>query len=155
MLLLCSVHLTAMADTFKLPENKPVVSFILPDSWNPTETATGFEAASVDGEIYLALEFYDSDSVKDVIESNMTYLVQQGVTMDDKATSQGDFTVNDMSIKRMSYQGKDKDGPCEVTILIDQITPEKGLMITYWGSTEAGDKHKESLDKILNSITKI
>jgi hypothetical protein len=149
------VQLTAMADTFKLPENKPVVSFVLPDSWNPTETGSGFQAASVDGEIYLALEFYDSDSLKDVIESNMTFLVQQGVTMEDKPKSEGDFTLNNMSIRRMSYQGKDKDGLCEVTIMIDQISPENGLMITYWGSTEAADKHKESLDKILNSITKI
>jgi hypothetical protein len=63
--------LSAFADTFKLPKNKPIVSFILPESWKPTETDTGLEAVSVDGEIYLALEFVDADSVDDVIEANL------------------------------------------------------------------------------------
>ena len=55
---------SAFADTFKLPENKPVVSFALPDSWKPTETDAGMEARSVDGEIYLAVEFVDTDHVE-------------------------------------------------------------------------------------------
>jgi hypothetical protein len=153
--LLCSVSLTALADTFKLPENKPVVSFILPDSWKPTETESGLQAASVDGEIYLALEFFDADSMKDVVDANMTFLDTQGVTVDKTPKSEGDSTLNDMAISHMSYRGTDKDGPCEVSLSFVSVAPGKGLMITYWGSTDAADKHKESLEKILNSITKI
>lgn len=155
LLLLCSVNLTALADTFKLPANKPVVSFILPDSWNPTETESGLQAASVDGEIYLALEFFDADSMNDVVEANMTFLDQQGVTVEKKPKSEGDSTLNDMTIRHMSYQGTDKDGPCEVSISFVSVAPGKGLMITYWGSADAADKHKESLETILNSVTKI
>jgi hypothetical protein len=153
--LLCSVSLTALADTFKLPENKPVVSFVLPDSWKPTETDSGLQAVSVDGEIYLALEFFDEDSMKDVVEANMNFLETQGVTVEKKPKSEGDSTLNDMSISHMSYKGTDKDGSCEVSLSFLAVAPGKGLMITYWGSTDAADKHKESLEKILNSITKI
>jgi hypothetical protein len=77
--LLSFLSLSAFADTFKLPENKPIVSFVLPESWKPTETDTGLEAVSVDGEIYLALEFVDADSVDDVIDANLKYLEQQGL----------------------------------------------------------------------------
>jgi hypothetical protein len=143
------------AETFKLPERTPVVSFVLPDSWKPTETDSGLEAVSVDGEIYMSVEFVDSDSIKDVIDGALSFLDKQGVKVEDKAKSEGDSTINDMSISHMSYNGTDKDGPCEVSLSFLTVAPGKGLMITYWGSPDAADKHKESLEKILDSITKI
>ncbi len=153
--LLASFSLTALADTFKLPENKPIVSFVLPDSWKPTETDTGLQAVSVDGEIYLALEFIDADSVNDVVDDSVSFLEKQGVTVDKAPKSQGDSTLNNMAISHTSYKATDKDGPCEVSLSFLTVAPGKGLMITYWGSTDAADKHKESLEKILNSITKM
>ena len=93
--------------------------------------------------------------MNDVVEANMTFLDQQGVTVEKKPKSEGDSTLNDMTIRHMSYQGTDKDGPCEVSISFVSVAPGKGLMITYWGSADAADKHKESLEKILNSVTKI
>jgi hypothetical protein len=153
--LLFSLSLSAYADTFKVPENNPIVSFVLPDSWKPTETDAGLEAVSVDGEIYLALEFVDADSVDDVIDANLSYLEQQGVKVEKEPKNKGDSTINEMSISHMSYNGTDKDGPCEVSLSFLTVAPGKGLMITYWGSQNAADKHKESLQKILDSITKI
>ena len=153
--LLSSWSLSAFAETFKLPENKPVVSFVLPDSWKPTETDSGLEALSVDGEIYIAIEFVDADSVKDVIDSAFSFLDHHGVKIEDKPKSTGDSTINDLPISHMSYNGTDKDGPCEISLSFLTVTPGKGLMITYWGSKDAADKHKESLEKILDSITKI
>ena len=38
-------------ETFELPADKPIVSFLLPDSWKPAETDAGLQAVSVDGEI--------------------------------------------------------------------------------------------------------
>ena len=113
------------------------------------------EAQSVDGEIYLAVEFVDTDSLNDVIDSNLSYLVTQGVAVEKKPKSEGDSTINDMAITHTSYNGTDKDGPCEVSLSFLTVAPGKGLMITYWGSPDAADKHKASLEKILNSITKI
>lgn len=153
--LLFSLSLSAFADTFKLPENKPIVSFVLPDSWKPTETDAGLEAVSVDGEIYLALEFVDADSVDDVIDANLSYLQQQGVKVEKEPKDKGDSTINEMSISHTSYVGTDKSGPCEVSLSFLTVVPGKGLMITYWGSQNAADKHKESLERILGSIRKI
>jgi hypothetical protein len=150
-----SLSLSAFADTFKLPENKPVVSFVLPDSWKPTETAAGLEAVSVDGEIYLALEFVDADSVDDVIDANLSYLEQQGVRVEKEPKDKGDSTIKEMSISHTSYNGTDKNGPCEISLSFLTVAPGKGLMITYWGSENAADKHKESLQRILGSISKI
>src|ERR1700761_7636863 len=105
--LLSFLSLSAFADTFKLPENKPIVSFVLPDSWKPTETDTGLQAVSVDGEIYLALEFIDADSVNDVVDGNVNFLEKQGVTVDKEPKSQGDSKINDMAISHMSYKATD------------------------------------------------
>jgi len=153
--LLSSLSISAFAETFKLPENKPVVSFVLPDSWKPSETDAGLEAQSVDGEIYIAIEYVDADSVKDLIDSTFSFLDQRGVKIEKKPKSEGDSTINDLPISHMSYNGTDKDGPCEISLSFLTVAPGKGLMITYWGSQDAADKHKESLGKILDSITKI
>ena len=153
--LISSLGVSAFAETFKLPESQPIVSFVLPDSWKPSETDAGLQANSVDGEVYIAIEFVDSDSVDDMIDETKTFLDQQGVKVEKKAKSNGGSTINDMSISHTSYDGTDKDGPCEVSLSFLTVAPGKGLMITYWGSQDAADKHKESLEKILNSITKI
>jgi hypothetical protein len=153
--LLSSLSLSAFAETFKLPEHKPIVSFVLPDSWKPTETDAGLEAVSVDGEIYIAVEFVDTDSVNDTIDGTLSFLDDHGVKVEKKAKSSGDSTIKEMSISHVSYNGTDKDGPCEVSLSFLTVAPGKGLMITYWGSTDAADKHKESLEKILDSLTKI
>ena len=55
----------------------------------------------------------------------------------------------------MSYDGDDKEGPCEVSLSFLTVSPGKGLMLTYWGSTDAAIKHRDSLAKIINSFTKI
>jgi hypothetical protein len=152
---LALLGLPAFAENFQLPEQNPIVSFMLPDSWKPTETDAGLEATSVDGEIYLAIEYIDADSVNDVIDGTISFLDKQGVKVEKKPKSEGDSTLNDMSISHMSYNGTDKDGPCEVSLSFVTVTQGKGLMITYWGSQEAADKHQESLLKIINSIKKI
>jgi hypothetical protein len=145
----------AFAESFQLPEQKPVVSFDLPDSWKPSQTDAGLEAASVDGEIYLSIEYIDVDSVNDVIDGAISFLDKQGVKVDKTPKSEGNSTVNDMPISHTSYNGTDKDGPCEVSLSFITVAPGKGLMITYWGSQEAANKHQESLVKIIDSIKKI
>ena len=155
LLFLCSVNLTALADTFKLPENTPEVSFILPDSWNSSEAGSGLQAVTVDGEISMTMAFFDPANVGVVAEANRIFLDKQGVTVEDKPKSEGDSTENDMTINHSIFKGTDKEGPCEISISVVSVAPGKGLMITFWGSTEAADKNKESLDKIINSITKI
>jgi hypothetical protein len=154
-LFLFSINLTALADTFKLPENQPEVSFILPDSWKLSEIGSGLQAASVDGEIYMTLAFFDAASAGVVAEANRTFLDKQGVTVEDKPKSEGDSTVNDMVVNHSIFKGTDKDGSCEISISVVSVAPGKGLMITYWISTDGADKNKESLDKIINSVTKI
>jgi hypothetical protein len=150
-----SLSLPAFAETFKLPVREPIVAFVLPDSWKPTATDAGLQANSVDGEIYLAVEFVDADSLNDMIDATVTFLDEQGVKVEKNVKSKGYSTLNDMSISHTTYNATDKDGPCEVSLSFLTVAPGKGLMITYWGSTDAADKHKESLAKILGSITKI
>jgi hypothetical protein len=153
--LLASSGLLACADTFKLPENKPIVSFALPDSWNPTTTEAGMQAASVDGEIYIAVEFIDSDSMSDVLDADSAFFKEQGVTIDGKQKAEPESTVNGMVIHTNNFNGTEKDGPCEISISVISVAGPAGLMITYWGSPGAADKHKDSLEKILKSIAKI
>src|SRR3984893_4803090 len=114
--LLVCFGLSAFADTYKLPKNKRFFFFVLPDSWNPTETDAGLQAVSVDGEIYLALEYIDADSVDDVVDENVSFLEKQGVTVEKSPKSEGDSTINDMAISHKSYKGIEKDEPGEVAM---------------------------------------
>lgn len=144
----------AFAETFKLPERHPAASFMVPDSWKPSETDAGIEAASADGEIYLSIEFADADNMNDLIDSTFAFLDKQGVKVEGKSLNKGESTLNGMSVTHMNYKAKDKDGTCEVAISFLALDDGKVLVITYWGATDAADKHKESLDKILGSIQK-
>jgi hypothetical protein len=109
----------------------------------------------VDGEIYVTLAFFDAETGGAAAVATKTFLDKEGVTVEDKPKSEETSTVNDMAINQSIHKGTDKDGPCEISISVVSVAPGTGLMITSRGSTDAADKNKESVDKIINNITKI
>jgi hypothetical protein len=143
------------AGDFKLPDDSPVASFTIPASWSPSEYEDGVEATSDDGSIYIAVEAADissSDDVSSAMIESLKYLTKKGVTVNSDSVKQTNAKVNGMNVVDVSWQGKDSDGACEVSLSIVVVTAKKGLLLTYWGSPEGKKKYDKDLQAIAESI---
>ncbi len=155
LLAVSALAFSASAQTFKLPDDKPIVSIDIPKSWEPVTYDDGVEATSDDGEVYLAVEATSAKGVKDSIEEAVKYLMKKGVKIKADSMKQETAKVNGMDMVDLSWDGTDKDGACKVSLTILGVTDDKGIMIIYWASPEGEKKHQADLNKIAKSIVKL
>jgi hypothetical protein len=146
----------AVAGTHNIPENKPIVTVVVPDKgWTATKIARGIEVSDEDDEVYLAIEGIDGNDAKETAAGAVAYLNRQGVAIDpstktEKEGKLGDFTVNDIG-----WKGKDKDGDVIVHLVIITITPQRGVLFTYWASPKGDKEHDAAITAMVRSLKKV
>lgn len=142
------------AKTYPIPSENPVATISIPNSWEPNEYDKGVEGTSKDGQFYFAVEAVDSKDVGEATKEAMNWFKKQGVKLDNDSRSANETTLNDLPVLSMTFKGRDKDGPTEVTlILVKVLKPNSFLMIYAWGSEKAALANVKDIDKILASLT--
>lgn len=150
----CLLAVPALAKTFDLPDDNPAAKATLPDGWKPREVEHGVEATSPDGETYIALETATAKTMERLIEDDIKFLADQGVTIDKSSQQTKDMTVNGIPVSFLHWSGKDKDGPTSVTLGIFGISDNLVLLLTAWSSPKGDQVHGPELDAILSSISR-
>ncbi len=140
------------AATLKFPSEAPIAAITIPDDWDPTETETGIEATSPDTAIYFAIDVADEKTSDKVIEDAVTFLEENGVTIDDATQKQSEEIINGMEMSNFDWSGTDSDG--DVSIGLSVLSPSAGklLVITYWGSKSTQAAHAQALLSIISSL---
>lgn len=145
---------SGIAGTHKVPEEDPVATVTIPDSWKTDEVEDGIEVTSDDGEVYLAIEETDGDSVKEGMEEAIKYLQSKGVTVDSDSAKQEQRKLGEMDVVDVSWDGKDEEGAAKISLTVISVTKTEGLLLIYWASPEGEKKHMEALTAIAKSIKK-
>ena len=128
------------AKTYPIPSENPVATVSIPNSWEPNEYDKGVEGTSKD--------------VGEATKEAMNWFKKQGVKLDNDSRSASETTLNDLPVLMMTFKGRDKDGPTEVTlILVKVLKPNSFLMIYAWGSEKAAQANVKDIDNILASLT--
>lgn len=145
---------SASAGTFKVSSatDKPVASVTMPDSWKPTAAGNTVVGYTPDGEVYMSVDAIDSaDDVDEALKETDDVLKQSNVTIDESSKKVNKFKINDFDATEILFQGKLKDEPQGVSIV---VVPIKGraLVITYWTSVAGEKEHQVEVGKIFNSI---
>ena len=143
---------TSRADTVKLPKSEPIVSLTFPDKWKVTPAADNFEAESADEEVYLYGEIIDTDSVEAALKESIAYLEKEKVMVKKGTEKESKDTVNDIPVVDISFDGKDKDGPCKISLTFFIVSKGKCLSFIYWASEEGEKTHLKDLKAIYTSI---
>jgi hypothetical protein len=143
----------AHAGTLVFPSDAPIASVTIPDAWGPKETISGIEAKSPDGAIYFSIDVATDKDTDKVIDEAVKFLTDNGVTID-AATQRdsGDVEINGMNFGSIEFDGKDADGPVEVSLGFASPTEGKMLVVTYWGTKATQDAHGADLGEILKSL---
>jgi hypothetical protein len=149
-----TLPMLAHAETIKFPSEAPVASVTIPESWGPKETESGVDATSDDSAVYVAIDVANGSTTDKVIDEAIDFLSKSGVKIDPSTQKDTEPTdVNGMKMATLDWDGTDEDGPVSVGLAIIATTPEKFLIVTYWGTKGEEDKHDKELASILMSIT--
>ena len=148
----CLLATPTFAKTYGLPDANPAVDVTLPNTWKPTEVEHGVEATSPDGETYVAMETATAKGMEKLIDEDIKFLTDQGVTIDKSTQQQHDETQNGISVSYLRWAGKDKDGPTRVTLGIFGITRNLVLLMTAWSSPEGEKLYSKELSNITASV---
>ncbi|HLW90796.1 MAG TPA: hypothetical protein VKS78_05780 [Roseiarcus sp.] len=143
----------AAAKTFPVPADDPIATVNIPDSWNPSAYEGGVEGTSDDGKIYVAIEQVAADDVKSATEEGIKFFQKNGVDLDANSMKTKDIKINSLDAFDLSFTGKDKDGPANVSLtLVATNAKGKFLLLYYWGSPEGEKANTDDLKKISDSI---
>lgn len=151
---LMAVSLTgsALAKTINLPDEDSVATVMIPDSWKPEEIDDGIQAQSPDASVYLSIEVGDVGNINDLVENTFAYLKKNKVRIDDGTKKESDVTLNGLSVKDITWNGRDADGPTVVGVSFITVSAEKVLVLTHWASPDGEKKYDEAITAMMKSI---
>ena len=142
----------AQAETFKMPEKKPVVAVTLPDSWKPEETDDGVQGQSPDGVVYLAVEATRSEKgINSIIDSTFEMFKEHKVEVDKDTKKTNKLQIAGQDAEEMLFSGKDEDGAATISITLFTVK-DTVIVISYWATTSKEEKQSAAIGKIVSSI---
>ncbi|KQO79018.1 hypothetical protein [Rhizobium sp. Leaf262] len=143
----------AQAETLKFPSEAPIASVKIPDDWSPKETESGIDATSPDSAIYFSIDVANDKTMDKVIDDAIKFLTDNGVEIDANSKSDsGDVDINGMKFGSIEFDGKDEDGPVDVSLGFASPRDGKMLVVTYWGTKATQYAHHSELVGILQSL---
>ena len=153
-MLTAALAVPVLAETFKIPDDDPIVTITVPDGWTATQIDKGIELMSDDDEVYLAIEGTQMKGLVELTVDAVKFLNRAGVTVDKSTEKSSEGTVNGFKVNDIGWAGKDKDGDVLVHLMILTITPTKGVLFTYWASPQGDKEHDDAIRTIIRSVKK-
>jgi hypothetical protein len=146
----------ALAATYRIPDSNPIVTVVVPDKgWKVTKIARGIEVGDEDDEVYLSIEGIDGNNAAETGAAAVAYLNRQGVTIDQSTKTEKEGKLGDFPMNDIGWKGKDKDGDVIIHITILTITPQRGILFTYWASPKGDKIHDAAFTAMVRSIKKV
>jgi hypothetical protein len=143
----------AYAGTFPIPADNPIATVSIPDTWSPSAYDGGVEGTSADGKLYVAFESVNADDVKSATEEGLKFFIKSGVELNKDSMKTKDTKINNLSAFDLTFTGKDKDGPANISLTLVQTNAKgKFLLLYYWGSSEGEKANIAELKAISDSI---
>jgi len=141
--------------THKLPEDEPIITIEIPDEWQTKEIGESIQATAPGDPIQVLIVPPEGSKIAETMGEAMRYIRNTGgivVKADSIKNEPG--KLNDMEVRRVSWEGKDKNGDVRIQFTIVSLTGKKFVLVACWGSPKAEQKHEADLKKILQSIKK-
>lgn len=150
--LLAFSPLGVLAKTFTIPDPNPIAVITIPDDWETTEIKLGVESTSEDETLYIAVEVTELKDASKAIADAVVFLKSKDVIIDRSTQEQKPFSINGLEGVQVKWDGKDDDGPTQVSLTLLQVTDTKGLVLTYWGSEAGAKANIKDLSSIIESL---
>jgi hypothetical protein len=145
----------ALAKTHSIPADNPIVTIVVPDKgWSASEIDNGIEVSD-DDEVYVAIQGVDGNDAAERVASAISYLKREGVTVDPASKTEKEGKLGAFDVFDLGWKGKDKDGEVLVHLTIINVTPQRGVLFTYWATPKGDKQHDAALGAMPQSIKKV
>lgn len=151
LLLALSFTAPALADTVKIPADKPFASITFPEGWKATATGDTITASSEEGDVLIDVIITRPDMLG---PSNDKAWALLKVKPDFDSYKDSKTTVNGMNAVVVTVDAKDASGGAmKITLTSVEVTKEKGVMLIQRGEGVADNQ--EDITAIVNSIAAV
>jgi hypothetical protein len=138
----------ALANTLKIPADKPVASITFPKGWNAAVTAEGIAASSEDGGVLINIIPATPTMFGPANDKAFAMLK---VKPDFDSWKDTRAKLNGMNIVHTTLDAKkEAGGTVRLTLTGIYLTKDKGVLVILRGEGEA--KHQDEITAIMNSI---
>jgi hypothetical protein len=140
-----------MADTLKIPADKPVASITFPEGWKASVSGDTITASSEDGTVLIDVITTRPDMLG---PSNDKAFAMLNVKPDFDSYKDTKSTLNGMNVVTVTVDAKDASGGAmKLTLTSVETTKEKGVMVILRGAGVADNQ--EEITAIMNSIAAV
>jgi hypothetical protein len=151
LLLALSLTTPALAETLKIPADKPVASITFPDDWEAAVTDDTIAASSEDEDVLINVIITRPDMLG---PSNDKAWALLKVKPDFDSYKDSKTTLNGMNVVTVTVDAKDESGSAmKLTLTSVEVTKDKGVMVILRGEGVA--KNQEAITAIMNSIATV
>jgi hypothetical protein len=151
---ICALLATsAFSATHKVPEDNPIVTIEIPDEWQTKEVGESIQATAPGDPVHILVVPPEGSKIAETMGEAMRYIRGTGgivVRADSIKNELG--KLNDMDVRHVSWDAKDKNGDVKIRFTIVSLAQRKSVLVACWGSPAAEQKHEADLKKILQSI---
>lgn len=153
--LLAAAPAALIAKTHAIPDPNPIAVVTIPDDWEVKSIPGGIEVTTEDEEYYFAIEVTNKRAAERDFTSSLAWLISKGVKINEASQKEVPFSLNGMDGFMLVWDGTDEDGPTQVSIALMQVTENRLLLVTGWGTEQAQKDNAEGLMKMMESLKKI
>lgn len=151
LLLSLSFIAPALADTLKIPADKPVASITFPEGWKASVSGDTITASNEEGDVLIDVITTRPDMLG---PSNDKAFGMLKVKPDFDSYKDTKSMLNGMNVVTVTVDAKDASGGAmKLTLTSVETTKEKGVMVILRGAGVADNQ--EEITAIMNSIAAV
>ena len=145
----------AFSATHKLPEDEPIVAIEIPDEWQTKEVGESLLATAPGDSFHVLIVPPEGSKIAETMGEAMRYIRNTGgIVVRADSIKKEPGKLNDMDVRHVSWDAKDKNGDVKIQFTIVSLAEKKSVLLACWGSPAAEQKHEAALKKLLQSIKK-
>lgn len=152
--LAASVAMPAFAKNFAVPSNDPAVTITVPDDWKTQKIDYGFSARPQDESVVFYAESTDAKGLDKMMALNESWMKENKIKPKGKPVEQ-DFEMGGLKASLLRYAADDENGETMVDFVFVQVSGNRLVMFTLWGSDEERKEHGDAIKSIQRSIKAI
>lgn len=151
LLLALAFTVPALADTLKIPADKPVASITFPEGWKATVNGDTITAKSEEDDVLIDVIITRPDMLG---PSNDKAFAMLKVKPDFDSFKDSKTTMNGMNAVVVTVDAKDANGETmKLNLTSLEVTKDKGVMVILRGKDVADNK--DDITAIMNSIAAV
>ena len=151
--LLLLLTTTVWSKTYRIPEDDPIARVEIPNEWKAKEHGESLEATAPDGSAHVLAWPVEGRKTMESVGEALRYIRRFGtVKIDAHSEKRETRELKGRQLRIFAWDAKEREKPIKISCHIFPDLNDKKMLIVFWGSPEADEKHRPQLEQILGSV---